>query len=514
MSKSMSNYALTSSFRLPRTAFLSIIIISYSIHFRRKGLLMKKVGKIILIVILAIIIAIAGITAFLTITEFKPEAVEPLELYGVTEKTITEGSELTLLTYNIGYGGLSADMDLYSEGGEGVIASTESLINKNMDCIRKTMKDEGCDILLLQNVDKNANRSHGINEATYLTSLFPGVSSFAQNYKCKFIPLPVKQPLGTVNSGLLMINKFPVTATSRIALVSGYSWPQKLFEPKNCIQVQRVLIGTDVVYTTDPIVQEEDEDTNKDKKKKGEEAEAEEPAEEPEEPEETEDGVPAKRIATNGGPELVIINAHFETLDNGDVKIEQTKALANFAKEEYSKGNYVIIGGCFNQTFPDCDSTLYPLRNTTYFMPGVLEETLFGSKWSFAYDERVPTARLLNAPYSDCDPYMQCYVIDGFICSPNVSVIGVRTIDTGFRYSNHNPVKLRVVLGAGYTSSPTAPNADITAHTPVDDPSINDVIGGAAGGPAAGNTTGSGNNGYAIGQGVLSTDGTVFKGTN
>lgn len=467
---------------------------SYFHNFRRKGLLMKKIGKIFIIIILAIVLVAAGITAFLTITEFKPEEEEVLDVTGVTEKKLNEGGELTLLTYNIGYGGLSADMDLYTEGGEGVKASTESLINRNLDCIRLLMKEQNCDVLMLQTVDKKAERSFKVDEVTYLRSLFPGLSSYAQNYKCKFIPLPLRDPLGSVDSGLLTINRFPVTESDRLALASGYSWPMKLFKPKNCLQVQRVLLGeippAEVKAEEEPAATEEEKEGEEDEKEK--------------EKKKKKDDEPAPvSIPSNGGPELIIVNAHFESLDGGSIKIEQTKALANFVKDEYAKGNYVIIGGTFNQTFPGSDSTLYPLRDTSNFLPGVLEETLFGEGWSFAYDQRTPTARLCNTPYSELDPYAQLYVIDGFITSPNVSVKGVYTIDTGFKFSNHQPVKLRVQLKASGTAVIGQPEPQPAAETA-------DATGGAVAAP--GMTAGNG--GFAIGEGVLATDGTIIEGTN
>lgn len=474
---------------------------------------MKKIGKILLIILLAIIIVMAGIIAFLTITEYKPEDMEDLELFGVTEKALYEGSEMTVLTYNIGYGGLSADMDLYTEGGEGVTASTSTLISKNLDCIRQLMKSQNCDVLLLQSVDQKANRSFEVDEVTYLTSLFPGMATYAPNYNCKFIPLPISSPLGSIDSGLLTIDKFPVTSASRLALKSGYSWPMKLFEPKNCLEIQRVLLGDIVLAQSDTVSKDQDaekddeatEDDEKDKKKKKKKNEV---------VRET------SHVVANGGPELIVVNVHFEALDNGDIKIEQTKALANFVKDEYAKGNYIIIGGTFNQTFPGSDNTLYPLRNTTNFMPGILEETLFGPGWSFAYDEKSPTARLLNTPYNEYDPYMQCYVIDGFICSPNISVLGVYTIDTEFKYSNHQPVRLRVKLAPGYDAGTVA--AQAAAEAALLEQNASDGVTAGQQGPvsapgttseqvAAGNYVG---NGGFIGQGVLQTDGTKIYGTN
>lgn len=37
-------------------------------------------------------------------------------------------------------------------------------------------------------------------------------------------------------------------------------------------------------------------------------------------------------------------------------------------------------------------------------------------------------------------------MIDGFILSPNVTLLGVETLDGGFQASDHNPVRLTVAL--------------------------------------------------------------------
>ncbi len=415
---------------------------------------MKKILKILLIILLAVIVLLGALTAFLTITEYKPDPIEMLEPYGAPEKDLlNEGDAISLLSYNIGYGGQSADMDLQSQGGEGVKASTESLVNKNLDAMRQIMKTENADILLLQQVDQSAARSHGIDEVAYLESLFPGIATYATNYVCKFIPLPVNNPMANVKSGLLTINKYQTSEASRNSLVAGYSWPMKLFEPKNCLSVQRVPLGT------------------------------------PDKPAEG---------------ELVIINLTFDAKDDGAVKIEQTKELATFMKDEYAKGNYVIAGGTFNQTFPGADNLKYPVRNTGYFMPGIVEETLFGEGWTFAYDESVPTARLMNQPYSEYDPYMQLYVIDGFITSPNVTVTECYTIDTEFKYSSHQPVKVELCLGQPKAQPAAEPQYDENGNLIT---------------PAAVQATPAAvPNVYVstvqIGEGVLSTTGEEIYGTN
>ena len=111
--------------------------------------------------------------------------------------------------------------------------------------------------------------------------------------------------------------------------------------------------------------------------------------------------------------------------------------------QEYEKGNYVIAGGDFNQTFPGALDA-FPIRDPSLWTPGVLEEDILPDGWRFACDLTVPSCRLLDRPYDPADS--QFYVIDGFILSPNVGLDSVETLDEQFQYTDHNPVRIQVTL--------------------------------------------------------------------
>ena len=54
--------------------------------------------------------------------------------------------------------------------------------------------------------------------------------------------------------------------------------------------------------------------------------------------------------------------------------------------------------------------------------------------------------RVLNKPYTGSYETSQVYVIDGFIVSDNVAVHSVKTKDEQFKYTDHQPVKMEVVV--------------------------------------------------------------------
>ena len=54
-----------------------------------------------------------------------------------------------------------------------------------------------------------------------------------------------------------------------------------------------------------------------------------------------------------------------------------------------------------------------------------------------------PSCRVADGPYT---PDQFVLTLDGFIVSDNVRVVANEVIDTGFAYSDHNPVSLTFEL--------------------------------------------------------------------
>ena len=75
---------------------------------------MKKLLKILLTVLLVIVLAFGGLIGFLTVTEFKPQPVEPASpLSSSASGAIPAGLSLDVLSWNIGYAGLGAESDFF-----------------------------------------------------------------------------------------------------------------------------------------------------------------------------------------------------------------------------------------------------------------------------------------------------------------------------------------------------------------------------------------------------------------
>lgn len=349
---------------------------------------MKKLLKVLGITIGCILAAALVLVAYLSITEYKPDDIEPARIDHIYETEIlTAGSELDVLIWNIGYGGLGKDSDFFMDGGENVKSADRGTVAMNLDAMAKKIIELQPDILMLQEVDIDSSRTYGIDQRS---SFAFGQSSHALNYACDFVPFPLP-PIGKVNSGVMSSSVFEVSAAERHALPCPFSWPVSAANLKRCLLVNYLPIeGSD--------------------------------------------------------RQLVMINLHLEAYDDGEGKIAQTTQLRELMLKEYEKGNYVIAGGDFNQSFPN-SLEIYPNTHTELWVPGVLDSSLLPEGWRYTYDLDTPSCRLLNKPYNPEDvENTQHYVIDGYILSPNVELLSVETIDMGFEFSDHNPVSLRVTL--------------------------------------------------------------------
>ena len=357
---------------------------------------MKKFFKglfktLLVLLIIAVVLVGAGV-AYLTVHDYKPEAVEVVETYGTNSKNVSQGDTITVITYNIGYGADDDKHDFFMYGGTTVTTESAANITANMDGIINKLTELDADVNFIQEVDRDSKRSYNIDEANVLSGAFPeSMIGFATNFLCEYIPYPITDNIGKVNAGILTVNKFNVDSAERIALADGFSWPVSTCQLKRCLLVERVPVR----------------DSSK---------------------------------------ELVLINLHLDAYDNGEGKAAQYKELCEYMENEYEKGNYVIAGGDFNSMLPSVNKNKYPLANTEYYMPPTLTTDNLTGNWKDCTDDSLPTSRLLNEPYDKNSENTQYYVIDGFICSPNTLVQNTKTINTDFKYSDHNPVLLTVTL--------------------------------------------------------------------
>lgn len=349
----------------------------------------RKTGKVIGIIVAILVVFILALVAFLTVTEYNPPATQEIEIHGVARETLEPGQSVSVVTWNAGYGGLSGQADFFMDGGDGVRTVSHDGVLANLAGIEDELAALDPDFIFLQEVDQDSERTYGINERARIATAFAPAyaSAYALNYDVAYVPYPLP-PIGAVESGIMTLSRMQASNAERIQLPCPFSWPVRLGNLKRCLLVERLPIR-------------------------------------------------------GSSAELVLVNLHLEAYDDGEGKEAQTAMLLQILQEEYAKGNYVIAGGDFNQSFPD-GTDRYPIASGADWTPGTLGDLPAG--WRYAWDSAAPTCRLLNQPYSAGSSGTQFYVIDGFILSPNVEPVSVRTQDAEFAVTDHNPVVLEARL--------------------------------------------------------------------
>ena len=348
--------------------------------------------KIILLVLVILIAAVVIFFGVLTIFEYRPDDTETMSYVNGSEtKSLSVGDEVNVLTWNVGYCGLSETADFFMDGGTQVRSQDKASVSANLTAIGDTIASLDPDVAYLQEVDVNSTRTYGIDEVSALEERMSGLSStYAPNFKVLYIPYPVP-PMGHMDAGIVTLAKYNLTDATRIQLPCPFSWPVRLGNLKRCLLVSRVDVeGTDA--------------------------------------------------------EFVFVNLHLEAYDDGEGKAAQTAQLAQFIQSEYEKGNYVVAGGDFNQSFSNVDTSMYPLQKEDLWMCGTLNVEDFSDNWQFVMDNSTPSCRSLDRAYDPGDDSFQFYMIDGFIVSDNLTVNSVETHDYGFANTDHNPVTLNVTL--------------------------------------------------------------------
>ncbi|MBN2268654.1 MAG: endonuclease/exonuclease/phosphatase family protein, partial [Acholeplasmataceae bacterium] len=302
---------------------------------------------------------------------------------------------IKVMTFNIGYAGLGAAEDFVMDGGTKGRPDSKEVVMNYLSGIQQIISENEVDIYMFQEVDLNSRRSYKIDQAeTILETLGSEYSEqFAYNFKALFVPFPVSLTdyIGYVESGIATYTSFRVSDSQRQQFPGSFSWPLRIANLKRAMMVSTLPIeGSD--------------------------------------------------------KSLIIVNLHMSAYDgDGSLRTQEMAFLKAFMEEQSALGNYVIIGGDFNQTFPEADG-VYVVPEE-YYVAYPIEENWIPAGYQFQVDIEFPSCRLLNQPYDPTDSKTQYYIIDGFIVSSNIFVeVQAQTLDYDFAYSDHNPVVLTIKL--------------------------------------------------------------------
>ncbi len=354
----------------------------------------KRPGKIILITALsllaAILLTVVSYLLYVVCSYYRVEDSLSLEVAGDATKSAPIGQALSLVTYNIGFGAYSADYSFFMDGGEHSRALSDVAVLQNLYGAIDTIKGQTPDFFLLQEVDVDGTRSYHIDQTEQMAKSFPEFDRvFAQNYDSPYFFYPFHEPIGANRSGLMTFSAFDVSAATRRSLPIEESLYKYL--------------DLDRAYTV-------------------------------------------STIKTENGKALMLYNVHLSAYtSDGSIADEQMKLLAADMAAEYQKGNYVIAAGDFNKDLLGDSSKYFTREEGDYTWAKAFDTALLPAGFTHHTGSNVPTCRNADSAYR-ADGTDFVLSVDGVLVSDNVEVRLCETLDTGFAYSDHNPVRLEFVL--------------------------------------------------------------------
>lgn len=361
---------------------------------------MSKLAKRIIIavvaVILAVVLVVGGYVAYVMLTYKRISDNVVLETEGTGSETpLLIGEEYVVTTQNVGFGAYTADFTFFMDGGKESRARSKESMEKCIKQAAETVNGTSPDFVFFQEVDLDSTRSFHVDQKKLLDGYFDGDSSVkAINYDSAFLMWPLFKPHGKSVSSIVTYSKAKIKSAIRrsLPISSGLS---KFLDLDRCYSVSRIDVA--------------------------------------------------------GGKELVLYNVHLSAYGNSDeIRTAQMTMLFADMQAEYEKGNYCVCGGDFNHDFTGDSTQVLNGGGTTDFgwaqpFPAELFSNYGGLKRCVEYSsgKEEPTCRNCDVPYKEGNFTI---IVDGFLVSENVTVTELKNVQTGFEYSDHNPVSMKFLL--------------------------------------------------------------------
>jgi len=348
--------------------------------------LIKRIGLLLGI----LIILFSSFLIFISLKDYDPPDFMPLAFNQTNVSQIEDDTTLSIITWNLGYAGLGKEMDFFYDGGKQVRASEKLSLKYFQNNLSFIEKMDSIDFWFFQEVDQHSKRSYFVDQIQKLTeSLDKYNSATAINYSVSWVPVPILNPLGKVEAGLMSFSKYTPIEASRYAYPNIASWPDNLFLLDRCFILTRFLLPN-----------------NK---------------------------------------HLVLLNTHNSYyVTNDSLRKIELDIIREKMREEFNEGNYVIAGGDWNR-LPAGFNKFFrgDLSNLQKSIPSFSEDFL-PSEWQWAFDTHQFTNRELNLPYDELETKKSS--IDYFIVSPNIELNENFVFPLDFENSDHNPVYLKFRL--------------------------------------------------------------------
>lgn len=344
----------------------------------------KLLFRLISIIVLLVFLFLLTLLGYFSFSLYKPSETEQVHIRNPQQQLLIPNQNYTLTTLNIGHGSSSSNNHADSSTPLFTHAITFAQVEANIKAITNQLAALNSDFYTLQDVDQKAKRSHFINQNERISAKFNTHSAaFTYIFSSDYIPLPLDQPVGQLESGLLTLSKYATSAVQRIALpiIEGGI-------AKTLMQQQYAILET--------------------------------------------------KIPVRGDRELVIANLQLAHFNPAERLSERQLAFIEAYIQSYLEDDaYLILSGDWSQLLT---SPTFKLVEDWPLQLAKLPASFYPKGMSWAIDRDKPTTRSMVAPYQQGITFV--YISDGFLVSNNVEIVSTKTTDMQFMYSSHQPVTL------------------------------------------------------------------------
>jgi endonuclease/exonuclease/phosphatase family metal-dependent hydrolase len=334
--------------------------------------------------IFLILVIVLGVSLLLirgALNSFHPASTMDLEISGPTGARVSPEDQITFLSWNIGFAGMSAEMDFIPDGGRHFRASSAEQVALNTRSILERIHTVNAPVLFLQELSRSSFLTRGIDVLDiFQKGLTRYQSAFTPTTNTGLLPI-----VGRLEIGKATWSTLEMTGGVRLALPTESDFPTVTIQHFNILETRLPVEGADW--------------------------------------------------------EWVLFNIHLAAFDDGPLRREQLTRVVALMAEEFAAGNRVVAGGDWNLLLADTEFP-YSTDEKNRFWVRELPGEVVPAGWQWGVDPSTPTCRTLEQPYRPGVNYT-C-IIDGFLVSPNVEILSTETVNLEFANSDHHPVVMAV----------------------------------------------------------------------
>ncbi len=295
-------------------------------------------------------------------------------------------ASITVLNWNLGYAGLGKASDFVADGGKNFYPPSKQTVERNLAGIQSEISQNPANIYLFQEISESDMLTLGVDVLEGVRDVLSNENWFFTNdISTRFIPRK-----NAMHHGLATFSGIDTRPVNTVRLPNEPTRLNGFLQRQYHIQVRE--------FT--------DERDN----------------------------------------QWAVINIHLSAFDEGgNIRVKQLEQLLDIVDAFYQEGKHVVVGGDWNMQLTPTDFP-YTTDEKYLFWVKKLPYNKIKPGWKILFDPKRPTIRTNERPYIKGENYTT--IIDGFLISPNVEMVSIKTIDTDFQFTDHQAV------WAEFTSKP------------------------------------------------------------